>query len=125
MKLNSTIKAGQALGIIGGIIAVIGLVLYLDLEGDGAMDSLGTAALMLLVMCLSFALAGAFGMHGQWNWNLLMFMNFLTLGVIAGATAAQYFELWFGCVEFVCIALICVISYSKDGKLWTAEPHEA
>jgi uncharacterized membrane protein YfcA len=122
--MSNTLRVGQVLGIIGGVIAVIGLVLFLDLEEDDAADSLILAALLLLVMCMCFALAGAFTKNRQWSWKMLMFMDFLTLGVIAGATVAEYFELWFGCVEFAVVTCIFLVAYTRDAKDWTAEPHQ-
>ena len=121
MKMSNTIKTGCALGIIGGIVAMIGLVLYLEVDNSAVV----TMSVYMLAAVLFFALAGAFSMNSQWSWKVLMFMNFVTLGIIIGGAIADYSNMWWAVVEAVIGILIVICSVSGGPKTWLTEPHAA
>ena len=121
MKMSNTIKTGCALGIIGGIVAMIGLVLYLEVDNSAVV----TMSVYMLAAVLFFALAGAFSMNSQWSWKVLMFMNFVTLGIIIGGAIADYYNMWWAVVEAVIGILIVIVSVSGETKIWLTEPHAA
>ena len=118
MKMSNTIKTGCALGIIGGIVAMIGLVLYLEVDNSAVV----TMSVYMLAAVLFFALAGAFSMNSQWSWKVLMFMNFVTLGIIIGGAIADYYNMWWAVVEAVIGILIVIVSVSGETKMWLTEP---
>lgn len=121
MKMSKTIKAGCAFGLIGGIVAMIGLVLFLKVEENAVV----TMGVYMLAAVLFFAIAGAFGKNSQWSWKVLMFMDFVTLGIIIGGTVAGYFDVWWAVIETAIGIIIVAISNSANSRLWLSEPHAA
>lgn len=120
MKISNS-KLGCGLGILGGIICMIGLVLYFE----AAQSAIVTMSLYMLAAVLFFALAGAFSQTGQWSWNVLMFMAFVTTGIILGGTIAGYYDFWFGFIETIVGILIIAVGALGDTKKFLARPRDA
>ncbi len=119
--MSKTIKAGCVFGLIGGIVAMIGLVLFFEAEESAVV----TMAVYMLVAVLFFAIAGAFGKHSQWSWKVLMFMDFVTLGIVIGGAVAEYFDVWWAVVEAAIGVILVVISNTSGSRTWLSEPRTA
>lgn len=120
MEMSNTVKAGCVLGLVGGIIAMIGLIFFLK-EETYAITTMGV---YMLAAVMFFALAGAYSATSQWSWKVLMFMNFLTLGVIIGGAIADYYNAAWAAIEAVIGILILVIG-AGPAKIWFSAPRAA
>ncbi|MDD2627168.1 MAG: hypothetical protein PHT00_02910 [Candidatus Methanomethylophilus sp.] len=117
---KSSAKVGCGLSIIAGIIAMIGLAVYFRPE-QGAVLSM---AVILLSAALFFGLAGGFTQTAQWSPKVLMFMCFVTAGVIIGGTVAGYYDLWFGGIETVMAILIAACACLKPVRMFITHVQE-
>ncbi len=113
-KLPRIIKIGGALGFIGGIVGIICLVLFFEIEES----TLTTAGVYLLVAVMFFALAGGFAKEGQWSWNMLLLMTFLTIAVIGCAAVFDAIDLYAGIILAAIGALIIASLAMPSSKTW-------
>jgi len=120
MRINNS-KMGCGLGILGGVICMVGLVLFLEV----AQSAIVTMSLYMLAAVLFFALAGAFSRTGQWSWKVLMFMAFVTAGIVLGGTIVGYYDFWFGFIETVIGILIIAVGALGDTKKYLTRPRDA
>ncbi len=118
---KNSAKFGCVLGIIGGIVAMIALVICFEPQNDAIL----TMSLCMLAAVLFFGLAGGFSSTGQWSWRVLMFMCFVTAGIMIGGTMAAYFELWFGAIETVIVVLIAFCALSSSTKHYLERPRDS
>lgn len=112
MKKPAIMNLGLGLGLLGGIVAVASLGIFYE-DDDG---TIATTGAYLLAACLYFALGGAFAKHGQWSSKVLAFMAFVTVGIIAGGTIAEYYDPRFGVVGTVIAVAIIVIGMTSGVK---------
>jgi len=108
------IKTALGLSLIGGAFSVACLGLFNNFEEN----LLIIAPMYMLTAVLFFALAGAFTKNSQWGWRVALFISFLNLGIIAGCTAAEYFELWAGIVLMVFAICIIILEILPSSKKW-------
>ena len=112
------IKIGCSLGFIGGVISVICMVLFF--KTDDSMLSVMGAYLLIAVMF--FALAGGLSKQGQWTWNVLLLMTFLTISAVGCAMVFDLVDLYAGII-LVLIGLLIVLSLSMpSSRTWANMP---
>lgn len=119
MKMDITVKLGCALAIFGGIMSFVGMVLDLKIENS----ALAVMGLYMLSAALFFGVAGGLTGHGQWSWNFLMFMGFLTLGVVVAGAIGDYFNIYVAVVQAALAILVIASSSASGTKAWLSEPH--
>jgi hypothetical protein len=108
------VKAGCALGLIGGTISVMCLVIFFETD----VDTLSVMGIYMLFAVLFFALAGALTKNNQWSWDVLTLMTFLTIGIIAASVIYELVEPLYGLVLIVIGALIVVTLAFPSSKVW-------
>jgi len=113
MKTSKAMTAGFVFGILGGLVAMFSLV-YCYYTPD--QFELMNISLSMLSAVLFFAIAGAFTKTGQWSQNILMFMAFVTAGIMVAGTFVDYYPLWFGIIETAIAALIIAVASSTAVK---------
>ncbi|MDR2698523.1 MAG: hypothetical protein LBB30_02440 [Candidatus Methanoplasma sp.] len=108
------VKVGGALGFLGGVVCVICLVLFLEIE-ESALADMGV---YMLVAVMFFALAGGFAKGGQWSWEVLLLMTFLTIAVVGGSVVFEAMDLYAGIMLVIIGALIVVSLSVPSSKTW-------
>jgi hypothetical protein len=114
MTTPKKITAGLALGIIGGFISIVFLALFFEGNTDNTLVMGG----YLLTAVLFFALAGAFTQNGQWSWNVLLFITFLTAAIIVSLVIGGYVDLYAGLVLILIDAIIILDLQFPSSKIW-------
>ena len=90
------------------------LVLFFKVE-ESALADMGA---YMLIAVMFFALAGGFAKGGQWSWDVLLLMTFLTIGVVGGAVVFETVDLYAG-VILVLIGILIIASLSlSSSKIW-------
>jgi hypothetical protein len=108
------IKIGGALGLLGGVISIVCMVIFFKLE-ESTIAEMG--AFMLLAV-MFFALAGGLSKGGQWSWDVLLLMTFLTIGATLCATILGILFPVAAIVLMAIAALIVVILIQPASKTW-------
>ena len=114
-KVPGIVKFGGALGFFGGFVSMVCLVLFFDAE-EGALAAMGA---YLLIAVMFFALAGGFARGGQWSWNVLLLMTFLTIGAVGCLLVFEAMDLYAGAILAVIGALIILSLTAPSSKVWT------
>ncbi|MCL2509883.1 MAG: hypothetical protein FWF07_02250 [Methanomassiliicoccaceae archaeon] len=114
MKLPRFVKVGSALGFAGGFISVACLAIFFAVS-DNTLIAMGA---YLLIAVMFFGLAGGLTKGGQWTWNVLLLMTFLTLGVVGGAVVFAAVDLYAGIVLGVVGALIIISLAMPSSRIW-------
>ena len=109
------VKAGGALGFAGGLISIVCLALFFEVDG-GALTVMGA---YMLIAVMFFALAGGFARNGQWSWNVLLLMTFLTVGVVGASVIFEAVDLDAGIILAAVGALIVACLAMPSSKAWT------
>ncbi|MCL1811494.1 MAG: hypothetical protein FWG41_04695 [Methanomassiliicoccaceae archaeon] len=109
------VKIGCALGFIGGIICMIGLALFFEVE-DSALANMGA---YMLIAVMFFALAGGFAKGGQWSWNVLLLMTFLTIAAVGCSVIFEVLDVNVGIILVAVGALIVASLSMPSSKTWT------
>ena len=115
--INATprmIKIGSALGFIGGLICIFCMAFFF--EADESMLSRMGAYMLLAVMF--FALAGGLSKGGQWSWNVLLLMTFLTISAVCCSVVFDVVNLYAAIILVVIGALIVVSLVMPSSKIW-------
>lgn len=107
-------KIGCALGLIGGIIGIACLVLYFEPEES----AIATMGVYMLISLMFFALAGGFAKSGQWSWDVMLMMSFLTIGVIFAAFVFNIIDLYVLIALVIIGALIVLNLAMPSAKTW-------
>ena len=113
-NLSRIVKIGSALGFIGGIVSLLCMVIFFEAE-DSALTLMGT---YLLIAVMFFALAGGLSKGGQWSWNVVLFMTFLTIGVIGMAVVMEVVDLYVGILLGAIGVLIVASLSTPSSKTW-------
>lgn len=108
-------KFGAALGFIGGIIGIACLALYFEPEESTLVDM----GIFMLIAVMFFALAGGFMRTGQWSWDVLLLMSFLTIGFICAAVVFDIVNIEVAAVMVAIGALIILNLSMPSTKTWT------
>ncbi|MGI5964764.1 MAG: hypothetical protein ACOX8L_02800 [Candidatus Methanomethylophilaceae archaeon] len=107
------VKKGFALGIIGGIIAFIGIIDAFDFETAAIV---GTCVNML-VSVLFFAAGGMFWNHGPGNWGSAVFLAALATASAIGAVIYGSLNVWIGAILTVIgVAVIFIAANARTGR---------
>lgn len=107
-------KIGCALGFIGGIIGIACLAFYFEPEES----TITTMGVYMLISLMFFALAGGFTRSGQWSWDVLLMMTFLTIGVVCAAFIFNVIDLYVLVVLVLIGALIALNLSMPAAKTW-------
>jgi lysylphosphatidylglycerol synthetase-like protein (DUF2156 family) len=113
-KMPRIVKIGGALGFIGGVISIICMAMFFDID-ESALTVMGA---YLLIAVMFFALAGGFAKTGQWSWSVLMLMTFLTVGVVGAAVIFDAVDLYAGIILVIVAALIVASLALPSSKTW-------
>ncbi|MDR0509329.1 MAG: hypothetical protein LBG63_05890 [Candidatus Methanoplasma sp.] len=109
------VKIGGALGFIGGIISIVCLAVFFEID-ESALAEMGA---YMLIAVMFFALAGGFARGGQWSWNVLLLMTFLTIGAVGCLLVFEAMDLYAGAILAVIGALIILSLTAPSSKVWT------
>ena len=109
------VKIGGALGFIGGIISIVCLAVFFEID-ESALAEMGA---YMLIAVMFFALAGGFARDGRWSWNILLLMTFLTVGVVGCFVVLDAVDLYAGTMLAVVGALIVISLIAPSSKTWT------
>jgi hypothetical protein len=112
--MPKNVRLGGALGLLGGVICIVCMALFFRAE-DGALTEMGAC---MLTAVMFFALAGGFYKGGQWSWNVLLLMTFLTIGAVGGSVIVGAMDLYAGAILVMIGALIVVILSMPSSKIW-------
>ncbi len=107
-------KIGGALGFLGGLIAMICIAMYFVPEESTLIDM----GVYMLIAIMFFALAGGLARTGQWSWEVLLLMSFLTIGVVGAAVVFGAVDLYIGILLVIIGALITVNVAMPSSKTW-------
>jgi hypothetical protein len=117
MKMDSTPKkiyTGMLLGIIGGTLAIFGMVLSFTPDTN----SLINMGLCMLCAVAFYGTAGGFRSGGPWNWNMLVAMPFISIAIAIVTTVAGAMNLWIG-AALVLIGIVMVLCAAcPQSKHW-------
>jgi hypothetical protein len=108
------VKIGCALGFLGGVICMICLVIFFKEENSALVDM----GVYMLIAVMFFALAGGFAKGGQWSWDVLLLMTFLTISVIGIAVMFEIVDLYAGIILVLVGALIVASLSTSSSKKW-------
>jgi len=114
IKLPRFVKVGSALGFAGGFISIACLAIFFAVNDN----TLITVGAYMLIAVMFFGLAGGLTKGGQWTWNVLLLMTFLTLGVVCGGVVFNAVDLYAGVVLVVVGALIIVSIAMPSSRIW-------
>lgn len=112
--ISKNANIGYTLGIIGGILGIACLAIYFKPEETAIVDM----GVYMLISAMFFALAGGLTKFGQWSWNLLLLMSFITIGIICVAYVLEIVVLPVAIVFVILAALIVVILSLPPTKSW-------
>ena len=121
MQLPGSMKAGMAVGLLGGLDAFFAMAYLLQINND----TLRTMSVCLLIAVLYFAMAGGFSKTSQWKQSVLLAYCFITFGVIFGAALIQYIPLWFAIIEGVLALVAIIASLSGGAEEYLNNPNRA
>jgi len=108
------VKAGCALGLVGGIVSIMCLAMFFETDAD----TLSVMGVYMLFAVLFFALAGALTKNSQWSWDVLTLMTFLTIGIIAACMIYELVEPLYGLVLIAIGAMIVATLAFPSSKVW-------
>ena len=112
--LPRVIKIGCALAFLGGLFSIICMVLFF--ESDNSM--LVTMGAYLLIAVMFFSLAGGLTKEGQWSWNTLLLMTFLTISAVGCTVVFEVVDLYAGILFVVIGALIVMCLMVPSSRTW-------
>jgi len=110
----TNVKIGGALGFLGGVVCMVCLVLFFEIE-KSALADMGA---YMLIAVMFFALGGGLTKSGQWSWDVLLLMTFMTIGVVGGALVFGAVDLYAGAVLVLIGALIVVSLSMPSSRTW-------
>ncbi|AIZ57188.1 hypothetical protein Mpt1_c13260 [Candidatus Methanoplasma termitum] len=108
------IKIGSALGFIGGLLCIFCLAFFF--EADESM--LSRMGVYMLLAVMFFALAGGLSKGGQWTWNVLLLMTFLTISAVGCSVVFGIVDLYVAIILVVLGALIIISLVMPSSKIW-------
>lgn len=108
------VKVGGAFGFLGGLVSIICLAIFFEADEHVLVDM---GAYMLFAV-MFFALAGGFAKGGQWQWDILLLMAFLTIGAVGCAVVFGAVDLYAGVILVLIGALIVVSLTVPSSKNW-------
>jgi len=108
------VKFGGALGFIGGVISIVCLAFFFN-AGEGALVDMGA---YMLIAVMFFAVAGGLAKDGQWSWNVLLLMGFLTIGVVGSSVVFEAVDLYAGAILMMVGALIVLCLAFSSTRIW-------
>ncbi|MCL2031746.1 MAG: hypothetical protein FWH45_00355 [Methanomassiliicoccaceae archaeon] len=108
------VKIGGALGLLGGVVAVVCMAVFFEAE-ESALMKMGAC---MLTAVMFFALAGGFAKGGQWSWNVLLLMTFLTIGAAGSSVILGAIDLYVGVILVVIGVLIVANLAVPASKNW-------
>jgi hypothetical protein len=110
----NNIKIGGALGLLGGVISIVCMAIFLKIE-DSAVAVMGV---YMLIAVLFFALAGGFSKGGQWSWDVMLLMTFLTVGSTVCSVIIGITDIVAAAVLVLIGTLMVIILTSPASKTW-------
>jgi len=108
------VKIGGALGFIGGVISIICMAIFFKAD-DNALVSMSA---YMLIAVMFFALGGGFAKNGNWSWNMLVFMTFLTIAVVCCSVIFNATDLYASIIMVVVGVLIIIGLSMPSSKTW-------
>jgi hypothetical protein len=112
--MPKSMKIGCALGAIGGIISIICLVLFFEADESTIL----VMGVYMLLAVLFFAQTGAYTRNGQWPWDVLALVTFLTIGVVFAAMIFEVVEREPGILLIIIEALMIMALTRPSAKIW-------
>jgi len=115
--MNTTpraIKIGSTLGFIGGLISIICMAFYFEADSN-ILVNMGA---YMLIAVMFFALAGGLSRGGQWSWNVLLLIAFLTISTVGCTVVFDIVGLYVAVVLAVIGILIVVCLTMPSSKTW-------
>jgi len=112
--MPNNIKIGVALGFLGGVISIAFMAIFFKPEEIAIAEE----GVCLLIAVMFFALAGGFAKGGQWSWDMMMLMTFLTTGVIVCSVIVKLLNVYAGVMLVAICALIVVVLSMTASKTW-------
>ncbi|MDR1404176.1 MAG: hypothetical protein LBJ20_01220 [Candidatus Methanoplasma sp.] len=109
------VKIGGALGFLGGIISVVCLAFFFRPEETALVDM----GVYMLLAAMFFSLAGGLTRGGQWSWNILLLMTFLTISAIGCAVVFSAIDLYVAITLAVIGAVIVASLSMPSARTWT------
>lgn len=87
----TSLNVGALFAALGGVGAIITMILVVDLQAD---DAIGKTCYMLLLAIVMFAVAGGFKKNGQWPIELMIIMTFAAIALIVVGVILKIFGIW-------------------------------
>lgn len=108
------VKMGSVFGFLGGIVAIALMAFYFSPD-ESALVNMGA---YMLIAVMFFALAGGLSRSGQWSWDTLVLMSFVTMGVIGATMVFDAVDLDAGLVLILINVLIIINQMMPSAKTW-------
>jgi len=100
--------------LLGGVFGIICMAVFFR----GEESAIAVMGVYLLISVMFFALAGGFAKDGQWSWDMMLLMTFLTIGATVCSAIIGLSDIYAAAALIVLGALIVVVLISPASKTW-------